>query len=186
MAENKSLGGFNSANIMTYVGLFVLLFFINCGVMYFVLKAQYNKKMAAALAQRDSLSLAYVDSLAGVDTTAITEKVDTTIVTKPEEQMPVVDTARVAQAPVQEEVVQEVDSAAIIDYNNRVKKLVKIIDKMKPVKTAGVLAKLDDDFVVEVLLKMKDRTAAKVLSEMSAARAARLSRLMTRKLNENS
>lgn len=186
MAEKKSSGGFNSANIMTYLGLFVLLFFVNCGVMFFVLKAQYSKKIAAAVAQRDSLQQVYADSIEVLDSLGITEKVDTTMAAQPKEQIPVVDTTLVAQAPVEEEVPEEIDSTAIIDYNNRVKKLVKIIDKMKPLKTVGVFSKLDDEFVVEVLLKMKERNAAKVLSEMPAARAARLSRLMTKKLTDNS
>ena len=185
MAEKK-LGGFIPANILTYLGVFVLLYFINCGVMYFVLKSKYNKKIQAAVATRDSLSQVYADSIAALDTLGLAAEIDTTEAMETVEILPVVDTTLVAEAEVGEEEPAEVDSAAIIDYNQRIKKYVKIIDKMKPAKTASVMSKLDDEFVVEVLMKMKDRNAAKVLSQMPSARAARLSRLMIKKMNDNS
>ena len=185
MAEKKS-GGINTANLLTYLGVFVLTFFINCGIMYFVIKMQFEKKKQAAIAEQQNAQQAYADSMAVLDSLGLTTEVDSTEIMEMTETEPVQDTVYVAESPVSEEVVAEVDSSEIIDYNQRVKKYIKIIDKMKPASTATVMSKLDDEFVVEVLMKMKERNAAKVLSKMPSARAARLSRLMIKKVNDNS
>jgi flagellar motility protein MotE (MotC chaperone) len=60
-------------------------------------------------------------------------------------------------------------------------KIVKTFESMSPKKAAGVLATMNDDLAVEVLLKMKEKKLASVLDVMDATRATSLSSLMAGK-----
>ena len=68
---------------------------------------------------------------------------------------------------------------------NRIARLAKIFEAMKPKQAAPVLSQLDNDVIVLILLKMKERPAAKILGEMSVERAASISRQISQKVLES-
>ena len=57
-----------------------------------------------------------------------------------------------------------------------IKKLAKIYEAMRPEDAASILTKLDDGEIVEILLRMRQRQAAKVLTSFDPALAARISK----------
>jgi len=66
----------------------------------------------------------------------------------------------------------------------RIGRLAKIFEAMKADEAAPVIAQLSDDVTVSILLKMKERPAAKILSVLPVARAATISRLISQKVLE--
>ena len=68
---------------------------------------------------------------------------------------------------------------------NRIARLAKIFEAMKPKQAAPVLSQLDNDVIIMILLKMKERPAAKILGEMSVERAASISRQISQKVLES-
>ena len=174
------------SNIFMFVGLFFLTYLINCTVIYFVVKNKYDEMYSKLQAQADSAAMASADS---ADTTAV-DSTDTLMVTV-EDSLLIVpalggpsgtqqaalalpgtteDTTLVAERyiPTAE------DSARMEEQRKKVARLVRIVDKMKPVEAAKIFANLDDEFVMQILIRMKERNAAKILTEMPASRAARL------------
>ncbi len=61
----------------------------------------------------------------------------------------------------------------------RVGKLAQSVNKMKAEEAAKMLESMDKQLVVEVLLKLKDRQAGKILGALEPKLAARLSEMMT-------
>jgi hypothetical protein len=181
------------------IALFMFTFVLNCTIIYFILRAKQNRLMAEAeISAPDTLASVTTPDTAKIDTTVAipetasvkkdtlkvdTSKVDTTML------------ATVTPAPAPSDTVSEaipIDTAIIAtpaeviadtstpeDLGRRVTRLVRIMDKMKPADSANVLSRLDDEFVVQILMRIKERNAAKILSSMPPARAARLSKLMT-------
>jgi flagellar motility protein MotE (MotC chaperone) len=134
----------------------------------------------------DTTALAKVDTSAPApaETTAIAQAETSTIakaesllaayeqVTKMDTGIKPVDTTLVASRA---KATVPPDSATLAEQRRRVDRLVRIVDKMSPNQVADIFSKLDDDFVVQMLLRMNERNAAKVLTVMPASRAARLS-----------
>jgi len=60
-------------------------------------------------------------------------------------------------------------------------RLAKVYGAMKPAKAAPILETLHPDVVLEIVSRMKDRQAAKVLASMDRALAAQISSRMSRK-----
>ena len=54
-------------------------------------------------------------------------------------------------------------------------KLARIIENMPPKDAAAMLAPLQDDLILDVLMRLKQRQAAKIMAEFSAQRSAQLS-----------
>ena len=61
----------------------------------------------------------------------------------------------------------------------RIEQLAKLYESMKGNEVALVMEGLSDSLIVQILPKMKERQAAKVLSAIQPGRAARISRMMT-------
>lgn len=61
-------------------------------------------------------------------------------------------------------------------------KLAKIVESMPPEEAAKMLESLDDLMVLDVLMRLKQRQAAKIMAEFSAPRAARLSEVILKPL----
>lgn len=169
--------------MLSYIGVFVLIYLLACTVFYFILKNKYEKYYAEMQAAADTTQLVEEDTpgLALLDTgmVATPESLayvspETTMVEAP------IDTALLLTAG---EIGAEEDTSYLAEQRQRVATMIRIIDKMKPKDTASIFAKLDDDFVVMLLLRMKDRNAAKVLSIMPASRAARLTAKISEYLN---
>jgi len=171
------------SKVLALIGIFILLYLINCTFMYFYLKHNNDKKLAELRAAANSIQVIKADSTGenSVDQSilidsstadSVIEKTSETIMTDK------LDT-EIAESNIQ--IIEDdsvVDSGLSEDYNQKVRKYVNIVDKMKPKDTATVFARLDDEFVVQVLMRMKERNAAKVMSEMPPARAARLSKMI--------
>ncbi|NQS98243.1 MAG: hypothetical protein HQ591_07305 [candidate division Zixibacteria bacterium] len=160
--------------LLAYIGAFVLVYLVSCVVIYFILKSRYEEIYAESAAAADTAAVVPSDTteLALVDTTREIAPAETLEAALPETTyVAVVDTsllAMVGEVPAVE------DTTQLAEQRRRVARLVRIIDKMNAKETASIFAKLDDDFVVQLLLRMKERNAAKVLSIMPASRAARL------------
>ena len=69
-------------------------------------------------------------------------------------------------------------TAQSTDANNNagIRKLAKIYEAMRPENAAPILARLDDDEIIEILLRMRQRSAAKILSNLDPEVAARISK----------
>jgi hypothetical protein len=61
-------------------------------------------------------------------------------------------------------------------------KLAKIVGNMPPKEAARMLEPLEDLMVLDVLMRLKQRQAAKIMAEFSAQRAARLSEVILKPL----
>jgi flagellar motility protein MotE (MotC chaperone) len=68
---------------------------------------------------------------------------------------------------------------------NRITRLARIFEAMKPKQAAPVMSQLDNEVIVMILMKMKERAAAKILGEMSVERAASISRQISQKVLES-
>lgn len=55
------------------------------------------------------------------------------------------------------------------------RRLAKMYEAMKPVKAAPILSALDMDVILEILTRMQEKPAAKILAHMDASLAARIS-----------
>ena len=192
--------------LLMLIGGFFLLYLLNCTAIYFLLKPKYDARLAELKVVADSIRQSRPDTLqiaAPQDSLLPAAPGDSLLLTAQKDSLPAdslqqlaaLDTAALTApdtsrfdtvlyvettTPPKEVVI---DTLMKEDYAARMKKLVNIVDKMKPQETATVMARLEDEFVVQVLLRMRERTAAKVLSEMPPARAARLSKLMTGKID---
>jgi flagellar motility protein MotE (MotC chaperone) len=62
-----------------------------------------------------------------------------------------------------------------------VRKLAKMYENMKPVEAAPILSALDVETVLEVLKRMKERPAAKILAQLEPGLAAQISMRMSLK-----
>jgi|GEM_PF-2285957 len=59
-----------------------------------------------------------------------------------------------------------------------IRKLAKIYESMRPEQAAPVLAKLKDDEIINILFKMRQRNAAKIIASFDPQLAARITRKM--------
>ncbi|MBU0552946.1 hypothetical protein KKF91_03790 [Myxococcota bacterium] len=81
--------------------------------------------------------------------------------------------AKGEEAPAGEGAVDKAKEA--LERAQRVKKLSKVFDKMKPDEAAGVVSAMDEGLSVAVLAKVKPRQAAGILGALPPKLAARLS-----------
>ena len=58
-------------------------------------------------------------------------------------------------------------------------KLAKLLEGMKPVEAAGIIGQLSDDAIVSLVMKMKDRNAAKMLAALPVDQAGRIADRMS-------
>lgn len=63
---------------------------------------------------------------------------------------------------------------------DEVKKLSKVVDKMKPAEAAKMLSVMHEPLVVDVMLLVKSKVAARILGEMDPEQAARIGEQMAR------
>lgn len=83
--------------------------------------------------------------------------------------------ARVAKVTEEKLMTEEELNA---EHERRIGKIAKIYEAMKSDKAALILARLTDEEIKNILLKMRQRNAAKILAEFEPALSARISRLM--------
>lgn len=58
-------------------------------------------------------------------------------------------------------------------------KLAKYLEAMKPTDAAAIAAQLDTDEIILLMMRMKDRTAGKILAELPVEQAARIASRMS-------
>ncbi|MFH1844470.1 MAG: hypothetical protein ABIF77_14820 [bacterium] len=79
-------------------------------------------------------------------------------------------------------IIQEMESQQAIfsaEKEKSARKLAKMYESMKPAAAAPILAALDMEIILEIMSRMNERPAAKILSAMDAGLAARISMQMS-------
>jgi|GEM_PF-6206311 len=199
--KSPKTGSKMKSGLLVYAGAFFLSYLITCTIIFFLLKNKYKGMYPAETAPADSAALAAADSS---DTTKIAIGDSAAILLTDSlaallDTSQVIDTTAAAAPPPAETIaarpdtvedttltaeglrITPEDSAGAEEQKKRVARLVRIVDKMKPADAASIFSKLDDEFVLQILMRMKERNAAKVLTEMPASRAAKLSSMITNK-----
>lgn len=113
-----------------------------------------------SMPQMDSLQVAPTEAASTEEATASLDEVE------PQEE------PALSPPPAVEEA--RVDSAAL----KRSAKLAKIVENMPAEDAAQMLEALSDEMVINVLLRLKQRQAAKIMAALPASRAADISRLI--------
>ena len=65
------------------------------------------------------------------------------------------------------------------EKKDRIKKLAKVYEGMRPDEAAPILSELDDLTIVDILLEMEDRRVSKILGQMPVDRATEISQRLT-------
>ena len=65
-------------------------------------------------------------------------------------------------------------------------RLAKLLQAMKPKEAAPIMSHLSDETIVAIFMRMRERSAAKILSLLPIKRSVRISRLMTRMVDQAS
>ena len=81
---------------------------------------------------------------------------------------------------LQQEVEKDIDRKKIQD-REQLNKAVEFYDKMEPAKAAASVGQLNTKIAVQILLKVKEKNASAILSEMEPEQAARLIEEIARK-----
>lgn len=79
-------------------------------------------------------------------------------------------------------VIKHQDASEDSTNQKKAVKLAKIVDNMPAAEAAKMLAPLDDAMVLNILMQLKQRQAAKIMAEFSATRSARLSEAILKPL----
>lgn len=136
-------------------------------------------------ASEDTLTSAQVPAQALPPAVAVVDTVppvDTGRVIAPEPQVAAVQatvpatepTELAEEKPVPQTQPAKLDSTAL----RRSIKLAKIVENMPPEDAAKMLEPLTDDMVIDILLRLKQRQAAKIMAEIPSERAAQISRVI--------
>lgn len=81
-----------------------------------------------------------------------------------------------AQNQVQTQAAAQVDEAeANAEQEANVRRLAKIYEAMRPEEAAPILQQMDNQSVIDLLLRMRQRNAARILTQFPAERAAQIS-----------
>lgn len=82
------------------------------------------------------------------------------------------------------EVIRKLDAKQqeyVQERENSVEKLAKMYEAMKPAQAAPIMSALDLDIILDIMGRMKERQAAKILANMDAGLAAQVSTRMSLK-----
>ena len=208
--KKKSKG--KGMSILFLAGGFLLSFAVICVGMYFILKMM-QPEIPLELVERTTTSdgAMSVDSpLDSVPATSVPE-IDLSEFGLPEDSLLPADQVKIAIAELLSKIDNANNQVAgvqvdlnekneVVDSLNgeleellaledgldrkRVTRLAKILESMKPQEAAPLMGQLTDDLNVAILMKMKERPAGKILSEMPVSRAAAISRLISQKVLE--
>ena len=156
-------------DILLYTGIFIALL----AIMTFILYSQKKSEIEELIAERTRIadSTAVADSIAKADSVKMVQ--DSLYGTPESDIVPTSETDETLTAEDQTQIEPE-ESEEIKEY----KSVAKIYEKMKPAQAAQVLNGLTDDEKAHILAVMKDRQAAKILSQMDPAAAGRISRII--------
>lgn len=97
----------------------------------------------------------------------------------PEKSLSSVDSTPVANAPDSATSNTQIAAAALNGDSKELAKLAKLLESVKPEEAASIAAQLDVDQIVTLVMKMKDRSAGRMLAKMPPEQAARVALRMT-------
>lgn len=84
------------------------------------------------------------------------------------------------QAAIPTAEIQAREEEARVARADQVKKLSKVVDKMKAADAAKMLSVMHEPLVVDVMLLVKSKVAARIMGEMDPEQAARIGEQMAR------
>lgn len=88
----------------------------------------------------------------------------------PEQEPEIAGTGRGAPAP---------EETAVDTSTTRIAKLAKLLESMKPSDAASIASELDTDVIVSIVLRMKDRNAAKIMAALPVELAQEVAQQMS-------
>ena len=142
-----------------------------------VAKTDSSASAAPQLASADTVAPADSVMPAPVETTAVIPVADE--MTASAVDTPVVEPeADVSEAPAEpsaDEVAEALQSGDAL----QTAKLAKLLESMKPVEAADIVSHLTTDQIVAVVMKMKDRTAGRMLAALPIEQAAQVAERMS-------
>jgi len=97
---------------------------------------------------------------------------------EPDKTLSSVDSTPVADAAKPDTKSSETAVAAVGD-EKQMAKLAKLLESVKPGEAATIAARLDTDQIVALVMKMKDRSAGKMLAAMPPEQAAKIALRMS-------
>jgi len=140
-------------------------------------KSDSSVVVAPQLPSADTVAQAVIVMPVPVETTAVIPVADEisatavdTSVTEPE--------AEVSEAPP-ETSTDEVIEALQSGDSRQTAKLAKLLESMKPVEAADIVSHLTTDQIVALVMKMKDRTAGRMLAALPIEQAAQVAERMS-------
>ena len=180
MADEKNASpGKDKLGIGTIIGVFVLAFLLINGSMYLLLnhvrslyvlpyyqllvQDSLRQDSLKIVARKDSVQLAMA-SLAG----------DFIESRKTNDSLAQVTRTQQGNISDLQSKIADWEQKDLQLTNEQIAKLAKIFGTMKPKNASPILQQMDDGSIVEVLFKIPDRQAAKIMAAMPASRAARL------------
>jgi flagellar motility protein MotE (MotC chaperone) len=106
---------------------------------------------------------------------------ETTIAQDAPEEMAQAEQAAQAEEPIPDDPVVEIASpAASADTSSfQLTKLAKLLESMKPADAAAIASELESDVIVAIVLRMKDRSAAKLMAALPVEIAQDVAQQMT-------
>lgn len=121
--------------------------------------------------ERQEETMAMVDSVITTETSPIQEEITDT-------QENLMNTQQ--QLNELERLIALISTQADSVDQSNARRLSKVIEKMKPVDAAGIMIGLGDRTNAELLLRMKQRQAARILAALPRERAAEVARYLSR------
>lgn len=193
-------------DLLTLKNLLVLLgcFVVTNAVMFFLLKATQPKSTippltstseqelidSTAHADQDSsiTDIATKDSLeSGISPTEHVSVADSTPIEEvevhSEEQVISTESALEADTSMETQAMELVNAATKGD-SKELECLAKLLETMKPKAAAPIMVQLSDETIVALFMRMRERSAAKVMALLPVNRAASVSRLMTQMVEQ--
>ncbi len=140
-----------------------------------VKQEEFNRELE--LQQQRDETISMVDSLVVQETSPIEENLENT-------QADLVETQ--VQIDELERLVAMIATRADSVDNSNARRLSKIIEQMSPNDAAGIMNGLGDRTNAELLLKMKQRQAARILAAMPRERAASVAKYLSRAYQRSS
>jgi len=141
---------------------------------------------ALAPSEAEEMSVAEATAPAVSDTTpTVQEEVATvkppTIQEEPAAAVVEAEAANEPEIPADEPLYDAENTAQAVKEGDlkEIAKLAKYLEAMKPADAAAIAAQLDTDEIILLMMRMKDRTAGKILAELPVEQAARIASQMS-------
>lgn len=177
--EGKAKQSDDSMGIGMLIGVFLVAFLLINGSMYFLLNhvrstyvmPYYQLLMQDSLRQDSLARVTKPDSVQSVVAGLASDFIQSR---RANDSLSQVNLGQKNQIDNLQSQVNEWEERDLKLNNEQIAKLAKIFGNMKPKNAAPIMEQMDDGSIVDVLFKVKERQAAKIMAAMPAPRAARL------------